>query len=211
MLLAGGDAQFGHQQVITSEMSRALAQSKEAAVYGPAVTNGPTGIRGTTGIGAHDTGTTAPTYSLMNGIILSRANLHLPVGMGKWLLSPTWQRQLSETQKFANAGNTVLAFVNPGANGAGGDPGMEIGPSGEVCGYPAYMSTHVPVETSGDTYAYFGLWQYVWCIDYSTAFLTIDDISQAISGQTRITVNSYHDVAVRFPAAFYVETWDSIT
>ena len=33
----------------------------------------------------------------------------------------------------------------------------------------------------------------------------------ANTGQTRITVNSFHDVAVRFPAAFYVETWDSIT
>ena len=92
-----------------------------------------------------------------------------------------------------------------------GDPGTEMGPRGDIAGYPAFSSTHVPTATSGDTYAYFGLWPYVWCIDYATAFLTIDDISQANTGQTRITVNSFHDVAVRFPAAFYVETWDSIT
>ena len=50
---------------------------------------------------------------------------------------------------------------------------------------------------------------YVWCLDYSVAFLVIDDISQAATGQTRITVNSFHDVAVRLPTAFHVLTYDT--
>ena len=145
MLLAAGDSQFGHQQIIVSEMARALMQAKEAAVYGGAISNGPTGIRGTTGIGADDTDTTAPTYALMLGIVTALANLHLPVGMGKWLLSPNFQEQLSLTQKFSSGAATVLnstAFMNPGASPA--DPGMEMGPSGEIAGYPAFSSTHVP-------------------------------------------------------------------
>ena len=56
---------------------------------------------------------------------------------------------------------------------------------------------------------YAGIWEYVWCIDYSVAFLVVDDISQAHTGQTRISVNSFHDVAVRYPAAFNVVTHDT--
>ena len=87
---------------------------------------------------------------------------------------------------------------------------------GIVAGHPAYATTQIPVYATADspirasdTYIIFGVWPYVWCIDYGTAFLTIDDVSLAISGQTRITLNSFHDIAVRLPQAFAVLRYDA--
>ena len=212
MLLAGGDAQFGIQGLVVQEMANAVMQAKEAAVYGAANANGPTGIRGTTGISSKDLGTTDPTYMDILNMVTVIANKSIPVDMGKFLINPTIRELLSMTQKFAAGGATVMndtAFRESDAGMA--DPGaFGARPAGVMAGgYPAYSTTHIPIEGSGDTYMYFGIWNYVWCLDYSVAFLTIDDISQAASGRTRITVNSYHDVAHRFPAAFNVVTHDT--
>ena len=211
MLLAAGDAQFGVQPVVVSEMAAAMMQAKEAAVYGSAITNGPTGIRGTTGISASDLGDTDPTYGDMLSMITVLANAHIPVEGGKYLINPTIRQLLTLTRKFATGSGTVLqdiAFREPGSGIA--NPGS-FGSSvmGTIAGHPTSVTTHIPIITGGDTYMYFALWMYVWCLDYAVAFLTIDDISQAATGQTRITVNSYHDVAVRFPAAFNVVTHDT--
>ena len=211
MLLAGGDSQFGVQPVVVAEMAAAMMQAKEAAVYGPAITNGPTGIRGTTGIGAKDLGSTDPTYGDLLAMITVLSNAHLPVAGGRFLINPTIRELLTMTQKFTTGSSTVLqdlAFREPGSGVASpGSFGSSI--MGTIAGHPTAVTTHIPVATGGDTYIYFALWQYVWCLDYAVAFLTIDDVSQAHTGQTRITVNSYHDVAVRFPAAFNVVTHDT--
>ena len=212
MLLAAGDAQFGVQPVVIAEMAAAMMQAKEAAVYGAAITSGPTGIRGTTGVSASDLGSTDPVYSDLLGMITTLANAHLPVADGKFLINPTIRELLTLTRKFATGSGTVLqdiGFREPGSGVATpGSYGSSI--MGSIAGHPTAVTTHIPVDsTSGDTYMYFALWQYVWCVDYSVAFLTINDISQASTGQTRITVNSFHDVAVRFPAAFNVVTHDT--
>ena len=87
---------------------------------------------------------------------------------------------------------------------------------GIVAGQPAYATTQIPVYAAADTpiraadtYVIFGVWPYVACIDYGTSFLTIDDISLAISGQTRVTLNSYHDVIVRLANAFAALRYDA--
>ena len=211
MLLAGGDAQFGHQPLVVSEMARAVAQAKEAAVYGGAITSGPTGIRGTTGIKASDLMGTDPTYADLLGMITALANDNLPVEMVKFAINPTIRQLLSTTQRFATGSASLLndvAFREPMSGPANignfGGPMM-----GTIAGHPCVVTTHIPTESGGNTYLYAALWEYVWCLDYSVAFLTIDDISAAVNGRTNITVNSYHDVAVRFPAAFNVVTHDT--
>ena len=87
---------------------------------------------------------------------------------------------------------------------------------GIVAGQPAYATTQIPVYAgadspirASDTYIIFGVWPYVACIDYGTSFLTIDDISLAISGQTRVTLNSFHDIIVRLGNAFSVLRYDA--
>ena len=88
MLLAAGDQQFGIQPVVTMEMAKAVMQAKEAAVYGGAITDGPTGIRGTTGINASDLGTTNPTYVNILNMITVLANLNIPVDTLKYADQP---------------------------------------------------------------------------------------------------------------------------
>ena len=211
MLLASGDAQFGVVPVVVSEMAAAMMQAKESAVYGGAITSGPTGIRGTTNIKTKAIGTTDITYLDMLNMITVLANDHLPVQMGRFLINPTIREELSVTRKYASGADSILNDDAWRAPGSGpGDSGMFSSMVGTIAGQPCMITTHIPVATGGDTYIYFALWQYVWCVDYSVAFLTINDISLASSGQTRITVNSFHDVAVRFPASFNVATVDTI-
>ena len=210
MLLAAGDSQFGVQPVVVAEMASAMMQAKEAAVYGPAITDGPTGVRGTSNVNASDLGATDPGYSDLLAMITVLANRHIPVAGGRFLINPTIRELLTLTQRFGTSSTVLqdIGFREPGSGVATpGSFGSSI--MGTIAGHPTAVTTHIPVETGGDTYIYFALWMYVWCLDYSVAFLTIDDISQAHTGQTRITVNSYHDVAVRFPRAFNVVTHDT--
>ena len=212
MLLAGADSQFGHEQLVISEMSRAHEQRKEAAVYGGAVSNGPTGITGTTGVTTVTALTVAITYDDVLDIPTALAALHLPVENAKFLISVVARQVLTGVQKFASGGATVLndtAFREIGSGMA--EPGeFAARPMGMMAGHPTWVSTHIATATAGNTVIYFCLWEYVWCVDYGTAFLTIDDVSNAGNGRTLLTMNTFHDVAVRFPAACAIRTFDAI-
>ena len=211
MLLAGADAQFGHEALVISEMSRAHEQRKEAAVYGGAVSNGPTGITGTTGVTTVTALTAAITYDDVLDIPTALAALHLPVENAKFLISVVARQVLTGVQKFSSGGATVLndtAFREIGSGMA--EPGeFAARPMGMMAGHPTWVSTHIPTVTAGTTVIYFCMWEYVWCVDYGTAFLTIDDISNAGNGRTLVTMNTFHDVAVRFPAACAIRTFDT--
>ena len=211
MLLAGADAQFGHEQLVTSEMSRAHEQRKEAAVYGGAVSNGPTGITGTSGVTTVTALTAAIAYDDVLDIPTALAALHLDVGTAKFLISVVARQVLTGVQKFSSGGATVLndtAFREIGSGMA--EPGeFAARPMGTMAGHPTFVSTHIATAGTGNTVIYFCLWEYVWCIDYGTAFLTIDDISNASNGRTLLTMNTFHDVAVRFPAACAIRTFDT--
>ena len=212
MLLAGADAQFGHEALVISEMSRAHEQRKEAAVYGGAVSNGPTGITGTTGVTTVTALTVAITYDDVLDIPTALAALHLPVENAKFLISVVARQVLTGVQKFASGGATVLndtAFREIGSGMA--EPGeFAARPMGMMAGHPTFVSTHIATAGTGNTVIYFCLWEYVWCVDYGTAFLTIDDVSNAGNGRTLLTMNTFHDVAVRFPAACAIRTFDAI-
>ena len=212
MLLAGADAQFGHEALIISEMSRAHDQRKEAAVYGGTPSNGPTGITGTTGVTTVTALTAAIAYDDVLDIPTALAALHLPVENAKFLISVAARQVLTGVQKFASGGATVLNDTAYREIGSGmAEPGeFAARPQGMMAGLPTFVSTHIATTTAGLTVIYFCLWENVWCIDYGTAFLTIDDISNAANGRTLLTMNTYHDVAVRFPAACAIRTFDTI-
>ena len=211
MLLAAGDQQFGIQPVVTQEMARAVMQQKESAVYnGSGSSNQPTGIRSTTNVGALDVGTTAPTYRNLLSQVTAISNADIPVDAARYVTNPNMRELLSSTQRFATGSASLLNDVAFREMGSGpGDIGSFGGTMGSIGGHPCAITTHIPTQTGGDTYVICGIWMYVWCLDYSVAFLVIDDISQAATGQTRITVNSFHDVAVRLPTAFHVLTYDT--
>ena len=211
MLLAGADAQFGHEALIISEMTRAHMQAKEQAVYyGTGASNQPTGLNAATNVNKPTSLAAAITYGDILTVINVLANMHLPVEMGAFAINPNTRQTLSLTQKFASGGATVLndtGFREPGSGAA--DAGRFMGgPMGEMAGHPTWVTTHIPTSNTDHTDIFFGLWQYVWCIDYGTAFMTIDDVTEAHQGRTRLLMNTYHDVAVRFPQAFVIQNYD---
>ena len=214
MLLAAGDAQFGHQAKVLDEMARAVESAKESAVYnGASSGSDPTGIRNTSGVTVTDLTTTAPTYADLIAALKRITDHNIDVSMARWAINWTMASLLWQIRRFASGSSTLLnqaAFTAPSAGP------MNDGSYGAVAGMMpggklAAVTNHLPVAATGITDMIAGVWEYVWCLDYSTMFLTIDDISQANTGQTRITTNSYHEVAMRWADAFEIVRHDTIT
>ena len=217
MVSEGG---FGTQELVTSEMARAQMQRKERQVYdkqGAAVANAPTGVLTATGVDIDQLAAdTFPTHQNLLGRVTEVAQDSIPVEMGSFVMGVKARQDLSGVQRFSTGGGQVFNDTawRESADGPGmGSFGMI---RGLVAGHPAYATTQIPVYASADnpiraadTYVIFGVWPYVTCIDYGTAFLTIDDISLAISGQTRITMNSFHEVVVRLGSAFAALRYDA--
>ena len=210
MLLAAGDAQFGHVPIVVNEMQRAWMSRKTRGVLGGAGTNAPTGIHDFTGTSTRDIGTTSPTYADLLTMVTAIANKNIDVSDAMAVTDWTIKQELSETQRFGSGSSSLLnetGYQNAGVARPGGD--FRSSMAGTIAGsVPLAVTNHMP--TSGtDRYIEFGLWGYIWCIEYATAFLTIDDISLAVSGQTRVTLNAFWDIAKRWPAAHYTLTIDT--
>ena len=205
MRLAGADRDFGITPVVTTELMRGCRQTREAAVYGGTNSNGPTGLGGVTGvlagvIGGTD-GNTAPTYTDVLGMLVDIADGDIPIDMLRWITS--WQNaaELATILTFASSSSM---FAVPLYRASDIGVGM-----GTIANFPAALTSQVPTnlnsgaETVNDEHAIIaGVWPYLIVVDYATMFVTIDDISAARTGSTLITVNSYHDIAPRVPAAF---------
>ena len=142
-------------------------------------------------------------------MITDIADGNIPVEMLRWLTTWAAGARLARILTFSSSSSLhavpLWESVGPGEAG-------RIGAGfGTIANYPAAMTTQLPTnlnsgaETVNDEHAIVaGVWPYVTCFDYAMAFLTIDDISLAISGQTRLVINSYHDVLTRVPTAFSV-------
>ena len=210
--LAAADSQFGIIPVVSSEMMRASNSAKEKAVYQGTGTNPePRGIYATTGVLAGviggAAGNTTPTYGEILAMITDIADGDIPVEMLRWITTWGAGAALAQVLTFAT-GSSVHAV--PLWQSVGAAETGQIGAGfGTIANYPAAMTTQLPTnrnsgaETANDEHGIIaGVWPYVTCFDYAMAFLTIDDISLARSGQTRLTINSYHDVLCRVPTAF---------
>ena len=211
--LAAADSQFGIIPVVSMEMMRATNQAKENAVYqGTGANPEPRGIYATTGVLAGviggAAGNTTVTYGEILGIITDIADGNIPVEMLRWIT--TWAAGAALAQVLTFASSSSMHAVPLWQSVGPGEAGQMGAGYGTIANYPAAMSTQLPVdtetpvrETANDEHGIIaGVWPYVTCFDYAMAFLTIDDISLARSGQTRLTINSYHDVLCRVPTAF---------
>ena len=217
MLLAAADAQLGIQPIITMEVGRAVGQSKESATFaGASAGNNPVGINATAGINSVAITSDTPTFKSMLDLEVDIAEEHIPTEAIRGVITPAIRRDLAMTLRFAVAnqpgGQHNIPLWVPMDAGGDGMPGTLRLRVGEVASsFPAVQSTNLPTDLTGNNDEHLmlaGVWSYVVCFDYSVAFLTIDDISQAIAGRTRITVNSYHDVAVRLAKAFSKAQWN---
>ena len=211
MRLAAADQQFGVIPIVTDELIRAANQRKEGALYTGAVTNGPTGLLGTTGVLAGviggNTGNTAPTLVELLRMVTDIADGNIPVEMLRWATTWLAGARLNAILNFDRSGS---AFAVPLYQSAGPGEAGRIGAGyGTIVNYPAALTTQIPTnlnsgaESNNDEHGIIaGVWPYILMVDYSTIFITIDDVSLASTGQTRITMNCYADIFVRVPQAF---------
>lgn len=203
--LASADRDFGVTPIVTSELMRGCRQAREAAVYTGAQSNGPTGLGGVTGVVAGviggAAGNTVPTYQDVLGMIVDVATEDIPADMLRWVTSWEAGQRLALALTFAASSS---AFAVPLYRSS--DMGVGLG---TIANFPAALTSQVPknlnsgAETANDEHAIIaGVWPYQLVIDYATMFITIDDISEAANGRTKLTVNSYHDLGTRVPPAF---------
>ena len=211
MRLASADSQFGVIPIVSTELMLGSAQAKEKALYGAAVSNGPTGLGGVTGVLAGviggTAGNTAPTLADVLGMVVDIADGDIPVEMLRWITSWSAGSKLAQVLTFATSSSM---FAVPLYQSIGPGEAGRIGAGfGTIANYPAALSSQLPTdlnsgsETADDEHAIIaGVFPYAACFDYSTMFLTIDDISRASTGQTRITINSFHDIFIRVAPGF---------
>ena len=161
-------------------------QAKESAVYNGASSGAdPTGLRNFSGITTTDLTTTAPTYADLLNALKRITDHNIDVSGAAWAINWTMATLLWQIRRFASGSATLLneaSFMAPGAGPM--NAGMYGAAAGMMPGGKmAAVTNHLPVAATGITDMICGVWDYVWCIDYGTAFLTIDDISQANTGQ----------------------------
>ena len=127
----------------------------------------------------------------------------------RWLLSVPDAITLSTNLTFTASSSYAAVPMYQASRDVMGGAGMMSGYDGYVVGRPACSSNNVPTNltaSNDQTMVALGDWRFLLVIDYMMAFITVDDISQALAAQTRCTINSYHDTITRFPAAFAVDS-----
>ena len=203
--LVGADRDFGVVPLVSQELMRACRQAREKAFYqGSGASNQPTGIQNITGvlaavIGGAD-GNTTPTYKDLIGILVDIADGDIPIDMLRWVTTWAAGGTLATALTFASSSSLFAVPLYRASD-------MGVG-MGTLANFPACLTTQLPTdlnsgaETADDEHAIIaGVFPYSAVADYATMFITIDDISQAGKGLTRMTVNSYHDVFERVPGS----------
>lgn len=215
-LLAAADQQFGHIPLVLSEMYDAVSEEMEKAIYVGTGSSQPSGVWGATGV--HSPTVTAPAgYDEMLSFLTDIAEENINVSMARFVT--TWQmlRKLATTLNFATTGAATTAarplFEQPGSTyptGAG---------RGLIIGFPAAITTQMPAAATSATNLtggalntiLFGVWRNYLAPNYSIAFLTLDDVSQAAKATTRITLNKFCDGRVLLAKAWARGLWNPAT
>ena len=204
--LVSADRDFGVQPLVAQELMRACRQTREHAVYQGTGTNPePRGLLNVTnvlaGVIGGSAGDTSPTLADVIGMIVDIAESDIDISMLRWLTTWAAGGKLATLLTFSASSSVYAVPLYRNS-----DLGVGMG---TINNHPAALTTQLPTdlnsgsETDDDEHAIIaGVWPYQIVFDYATMFLTIDDISRAIAGSTRMTVNSYHDAGTRVPTAF---------
>ena len=206
-LTAAAD-EIGITPLVIYELNRTMMQEREKAAFGKAATNRPTGLAGAVGVNDPGVGAAPTTLAHVKAFELALMVDNIPTDNLKWLLSVADANGLSSRLTFS-ASSALAAIPMFRSSMDVGPMGMSSGYDGFVVGRPACASNNVPADlgsSNNETMVVLGDWSNLLVIDYMMAFITVDDISQALAAQTRCTINSYHDVITRFPSAFAVDT-----
>jgi HK97 family phage major capsid protein len=182
------------EALVRDDLAQTLAIAIDEAAIGAAKTNGPTGLRATSGIGSVAIGTNggAPTWasivSLENKVEVANAL----TGSLAYLTNPKVRGKLKVTPKQSSGveGNFLMGEVNA------------------LNGYPVVVSNQVPSTlTKGTASAvcsamFFGAWGDLIVGQWGGIELIVDPMSLSTAGATRIVALAELDVCVRHAESF---------
>jgi HK97 family phage major capsid protein len=188
--------------LVRDDLTQTLAIAIDEAALGAAKTNGPTGLRGTSGIGS--------VAGATNGLAPSWANIVA----------------LEKAVEVANALTGSLAYVtNPKVRGklkvtpkqsSGVEGNFLMGGDNMINGYPVVVSNQIPSNlTKGSASSvcsaiFFGAWGDLIVGQWGGIELIVDPMSLSTAGATRIVALVELDVCVRHAESF-AATLDVLT
>lgn len=183
------------EALVRDDLAQTLAIAIDEAALGAAKTNGPTGLRGTSGIGSVAIGTNggAPTWASIVSLVKEVEVDNALTGSAAFVTNPKVKAKLAATPKQSSGveGNFLLGA-----------------PYDSLYGFPFVVSNQIPSNltkggSSGVCSAmFFGVWSNLIVGQWGGIELITDPYSLSTTGATRIVALAELDVCVRLPEHF---------
>ncbi|MEN9317314.1 MAG: hypothetical protein RIS35_3707 [Pseudomonadota bacterium] len=183
------------EALVRDDLATTLAIAIDEAALGGSKTNGPTGVRGTSGIGSVAIGSNggAPTWASIVNLVREVEIDNALNGAAAFVTNPRVKAKLATTPRQSSGveGNFLLPA-----------------PYDSLYGYPLVVSNQIPSNltkgnTSGTCSAMlFGVWSDLMVGQWGGIELINDNMSLSTTGATRIVALAELDVAVRYPESF---------
>lgn len=183
------------EALVRDDLATTLAIAIDEAALGAAKTNGPTGLRGTSGIGSVAIGTNggAPTWASIVNLVKEVEVDNALTGSAAFVTNPKVKAKLAQTLK-STADTSSNFLLAP--------------PYDSLYGFPFVVSNQIPSNltkggTSGTCSAmFFGVWNNLVVGQWGGIELMTDPYSLSTTGATRIVALAELDVCVRLPEHF---------
>lgn len=185
------------EQLVRNDLMEGMARLLDAAAIGTSSTFGPTGIRGTSGIGSVAIGTNggAPTWAMLTGL-MKEVEIDNAAGSNMSFLSND-KVAYKMRNTLRSSADTASSFL--------------LGESGTIAGKPFVTSNTVPSNltkgsaTSVCSAVFYGDWsQLIWATWGNSFDLLTDPFTGSSAGTVRVTCFTDCDFALRHPEAMAV-------
>ena len=206
------------ENLVRTQLNGAVAIAVDtAALHGRDTSNQPGGIVNaaangtdvgtiTSGVGAVTLGTNGviPTWGNLVSLETKISAANADYGTMAYLTHPNMVGKLKTIEKATNTG---MFLWGPPSNAGATGQNMGIG---EMNGYRAFRSTLSPgALTKGSStlacyYIYFGNWSDMTVAQWGGIDMVVDPYTQAATGNFRVVIQSWWDVALMHPASFSV-------
>lgn len=181
------------ENLVRNDLVNGIAVTLDEAALGGAKTNGPTGVRGTSGIGSVALATNggAPTWAMITALEREVEIDNALTGAGAYITNPKVRYKLKNTLK--STADTASQFL--------------LASNNELNGYPLLVSNQIPSTlTKGSSSVcsalLFGVWSDLMIGQWSGIDILVDPYSGSSAATTRVTAFVDVDVAVRYPESF---------
>lgn len=194
---------FDVNAYVMNDLSRITAIGLDsAAMFGTGANSQPLGVRSQTNVTLQTVGANGAAAA-WSDIVLAEtnvANANADIGPMAWIASPKVRGKWKNTLKSTTAGSLYIW--------GGGLGGYE---ADSVNGYPAYVSTNIPDNTTMGTSTticstpIFGVWDQLLIGEWGGAMdVVVDPYTFAQQNMIQVVTSLMVDVAVKQPTAFSV-------